>query len=540
MAGTTTSTTRRHAAALAAAGLLSASAWAQAPRPDDCESLSQGFQAPDTRITSARRVAEVASGAQSAPAHCDVRGTIRGNIKFAVWLPTTTWNGRFQMVGNGGKAGVISFDAMRAAIRAGYASSSTDTGHDNAIPAEAASGFGNDALFGKEREIDFGYRAVHLTAGVSKAVVSAFYGRAASRSYWNGCSTGGRQGLMQAQRYPEDFDGYVIGAPVYDYTGAQMGAPVSLGALYAAVPPVATGDGPFISPAKRDAIGRVVYEGLGDFKGCDAEDGLKDGEIRDPYACSFDIDKHVPNCADGADTGACLTPKERDALRRVYAGREPFVPRTAPGSESIPGGWNPWLIPNDRKALPVLHSVVGDSMEWLMFTPDRPGFNYFTQFDWSRDPFLMDEAAKIYSAKSPDLRRVQAAGGKIIMYHGYQDTPAHPIRSIRYRQSVVDFMAAQRSSDPAAPSGEAATDGFLRLFMVPGMGHCGGGVGHSNIDWMTPLARWVETGAAPDAILGRKPGTQSTRPHCPYPQVAVYDGRGDPAAATSFSCGLPR
>lgn len=530
---------RRFGLCLALAAAAASPLFAQTMTSEDCTRL-RGLQVgADTVITSSTAVSAVAAGSTAALAYCDVRGTIRGNIQFAVWLPADRWNGRFQMVGNGGKAGAISFDAMRLAVRTGYASSSTDTGHDNAKLAERDSGFGNDALFGKEREIDFGYRSVHLTAQASKAVIAAYYGRAASHAYWNGCSTGGRQGLIQAQRYPDDFDGYVIGAPVYDYTAAQMGAPALLGALYSAIPPRQPGDGPYISPAKRNAIGNVVYNGLGDFKGCDIEDGLKDGQLRDPYACSFDIDKHIPDCTGAVGEGVCLTPVERNALRRIYAGREPYVPRTAPGSENMPGGWNPWLIPDSPTALPVLHMVVGDSMEWLMFTPDRPGFDYFKQFDWDRDPPLMKEAAQIYSATSPDLRRVQAKGAKIIMYHGYQDTPAQPLRSIRYRQSVIDFLAAQPGSAGAAAA-QASTDAFLRLFMVPGMGHCGGGVGHSVIDWMSPLARWVEGGQAPDSIVGVKPGTTSTRPHCPYPTVAIHDGRGDPAVAQSFSCGLPR
>jgi len=512
---------------------------AQTAPQGDCARLLGMDAGADTVVTSATVVAAMAGGPAAAPSYCDVRGTIRGNIQFAVWLPSNTWNGRFQMVGNGGKAGVISFDAMRLAVRGGFASSSTDTGHDNAKPAERDSRFGNDTLFGKEREIDFGYRSVNLTARASKAVIAAYYGKAPSRSYWNGCSTGGRQGLVQAQRYPEDFDGYVIGAPVHDYTAAQMGAPALLGALYSAIPPRQPGDGPHVSPAKRNAIGNVIYNGLGEFKGCDIEDGVRDGQLRDPYACSFDVDKHIPDCTGSADQGVCLTAGERAALRQIYAGREPYVPRTAPGSENIPGGWNPWLIPDSPNAAPLLHAVVGDSMEWLMFTPDRPGFDYFRQFDWTRDPPLMREAAQIYSATSPDLRRAQARGAKIIMYHGYQDTPAQPLRSIRYRQSVIDFLASQPGSVEPAQA-QSSTDAFLRLFMVPGMAHCGGGVGHSVVDWMSPLVRWVEADEAPEAIVGTKPGTTSTRPHCPYPKVAIHDGRGDPALAPSFRCGVQK
>src|SRR5688572_12966924 len=250
------------------------------PEPIACAQLVAGYDAQDVAIISATEVPEVTTGGNAAPAHCDVRGTISGNIKFALFLPVD-WNGRFQMVGNGGKAGSISLGDMRVALRLGYAASSTDTGHDNAIQAEGGARFGNDALFGKEREIDFGWRAVHLTAVTSKDIVKAHYARKASYSYWNGCSTGGRQGLMEAQRFPQDFDGYIVGAPVYNYTGQQMNAPAMLRPLYTHIPPLSPADGPVISAAKRNMIGSAVYAR------CDAQDGVLDGQIRNPLRCDF-------------------------------------------------------------------------------------------------------------------------------------------------------------------------------------------------------------------------------------------------------------
>jgi feruloyl esterase len=501
-----------------------------------CAELATGFQAPDVAITSSTEVPAVPSGSTAAPAHCDVRGTIRGNIKFAVFLPVD-WNGRFQMVGNGGKAGSISIGDMRTQLRLGYAATSTDTGHDNAIQAEGGARFGNDALFGKEREIDFGWRAVHLTAVTAKAIVSAHYGAAPQFSYWNGCSTGGRQGLMEAQRFPEDFDGYIVGAPVYDYTGQQMTAPAMLRPLYTRIPPQGPADGPLVSPAKRNMIHNVIYSR------CDALDGVVDGQLRNPLKCDFDPAQHIPICS--ATSGPdCLTPTELAALQEIYGGKEPFVPGVPYGSENIPGGWSQWILSNSPTGTPTLHTIMVDSFEWLMFTPDRPGYDYLAQWDWTVEPFQMEQAKQIYNATDPDLQDVMESGKKILMYHGWGDPGANPIRSIRYRDSVVKFMENKRGVAHGRKRnhgetflGEKLTDKFLKLYLVPGMAHCGGGTGHSSVDWLSPLVNWVENGVAPGAIVGSRTvsGATSTRPHCPYPQEAVFNG-GDANDAASYTC----
>ena len=521
-------------AGVAGAGalLLALPSAAQIP----CAELASVYQAPQVAITSATAVPEVTSGNSAAPAHCDVRGTIRGNIKFALFLPVE-WNGRFQMVGNGGKAGSIGIGDMRSQLRLGYAATSTDTGHDNSIPAEGGARFGNDALFGKEREIDFGWRAVHLTALTAKDIVAKHYGQGARYSYWNGCSTGGRQGLMEAQRFPDDFDGYIIGAPVYDYTGQQMTAPAMLRPLYTRIPPrpgMQQADGPALSPVKRDMVGAAIYDR------CDALDGVTDNQLRNPPKCDFDPAQHIPICSETSGP-ACLTPNELAVLQELYTGKEPFVPGVPYGSENIPGGWSSWILPNSPTGSPLLHNVIADAFEWLMFTPDRPGYDYLTQWDWSVEPFQMEEAKQIYNATDPDLRDVLQKGKKILMYHGWGDPGANPIRSIRYRDSVVRFLEASRGTAHGRKrvkgetwKGEKETDKFLKLYLVPGMAHCGGGTGHSSVDWLTPLVDWVEHGVAPEAIVGSRGA--STRPHCPYPQEAVYDGAGDRDSAASYVC----
>jgi feruloyl esterase len=540
------STSAARAAGLALLSLAVSQEVSSHDQPVACADLAAEFHARDVVVTSATEVPEVLTGPTAAPAHCDVRGAISGNIKFALFLPVE-WNGRFQMVGNGGKAGSISIGDMRGALRLGYASSSTDTGHDNTIAEEGGARFGNDALFGKEREIDFGWRAVHRTARTSKGIIEKHYAKKPRYSYWNGCSTGGRQGLMEAQRFPEDFDGYIIGAPVYDYTGQQMTAPAYLRALYKQIPPASPADGPVLSAAKRNMIGAAVYAR------CDELDGLMDGQLRNPLSCDFDPALHVPAC--GAAPGPdCLTAAELAAVQEIYAGKEPFVPGVPVGSENIPGGWSSWILPNSPTGTPLLHGVIADAFEWLMFTPDRPGFNYLQTWDWNVEPFQMEMAKRIYNATDPDLREVLRRKSKIIMYHGWGDPGANPVRSIRYREAVVDFMDRRhhghdgdddddgdrrgRGHHKHAKQGERVTDSFLKLYLVPGMAHCGGGVGHSTVDWLTPLVDWVERRIEPQAIVGSRTagGVTSTRPHCPYPEEAVYDDVGDPNVAASFSC----
>jgi len=243
---------------------------------------------------------------------------------------------------------------------------------------------------------------------------------------------------------------------------------------------------------------------------------------------------HIPTCPDTTSSGLCLTAAQKDALSAIYAGHLPFVPPQILGAEDIPGGWTTWVIGSDSGSPPLLHNVIADAFEWLMFNPDRPGFNYLTDFDWNTDPFLMDEAAQTFNATDPDLRDVKARGGKIIMYHGFGDPGANPLRTIDYYNSVIAFMG--QHSGPKSRAAENTKD-FFKLYMVPGMAHCGGGTGHSSVDWLTPLVSWVENGVAPHAIIGTRASDNSTRPHCPYPQTAIYNGSGSTGDAANFHCG---
>ncbi|MDX3906336.1 MAG: tannase/feruloyl esterase family alpha/beta hydrolase [Pigmentiphaga sp.] len=484
-----------------------------------CADLPARFASSQTERVEIGSAAEVPAQ-DGRPAYCDVRGSIKGNIKFAVYLPRD-WNGRFQMVGNGGKAGSISLSDMETAMKAGYASASTDTGHDASVPAQSGARFGFDQEFGDEMEIDFGYRSVHLTAVVAKELIQAHYGTDIAYSYWNGCSTGGRQGLMEAQRYPDDFDGYLVGAPVYDYTRQQLSAPAILQNLYK------NGiRGPSELPyGKLKLLNDIVYQGNGgDFAGCDAIDGLKDGIITNPLACTFDPAQHLPRCAE-ADGETCFTPTELSAIEAVYAGRPDVnVLPLPPGSEFTEGGWGTWFIASGA-GVPQLHTVMADAFQYLLFEPDRPEFDYLRDLDWSREPLLMDKAKSIYNATDPDLRKFAESGKKMIMYHGWGDPGVNPRGTIEYRKNVETVF------------GDAGkVDEFYKLYMVPALGHCRGGQGHNTIDWMSALSAWVEEGKAPEGIVGTRPSDGSTRPQCPYPLEAVYDGAGKPEEASSFSC----
>lgn len=494
---------------------------AHAIEAQDCAAFAARYAMPDVEIASVEPVSDATGFAW-----CDLRGTIGGNIGFAVHLPAD-WNGRFLMVGNGGKAGELELEAMAPHRAKGFATATTDAGHSDENPEQASARFGRGSM---EMELDFAYRAPHETAVVAKDIVEAFYARPPSFSYWAGCSTGGRQGMMEAQRYPTDFDGYAIGAPVYPYTWAQISAPAFAGRLFGEDP---AAEAPLISAEQILELGKHVVAK------CDALDGLEDGLIDDPRACAFDPAVDLPRCetAEAPADGACATDAQVEALELIYAGAktsqgEEVVPGLLPGAEAIKGGWDLFVTkPADSKRPPLAHVIVHDSFNWLMFPEDRPDFNYVTDFDFDVHPQEMAAfKGKIYNADDPDLDAMTKLGGKILMHHGWADVGINPLFSIRYLESVEARLAAQGAEDPQAAAAE-----ILRLYMIPGMVHCRGGVGFDRVDWIAPLMAWVEDGVAPEAIEGAN-AAGDARPHCPYPSRAVWDGTGDPASAASFAC----
>ena len=474
-----------------------------------CDELSS-LKLPDATITSAQNVAAGAftqpgrGGAQTAvpdlPAFCRVQATLKpssdSDIHMEVWLPAN-WNGKFEEVGNGGWVGSIDNNALAAALRRGYAAAASDLGHQ---------GGGGPWMANQEKLIDFGYRATHETAVKAKAIVAAFYGNAPRLSYFQGCSAGGRQALKEAQKFPADFDGIIAGSPALDTTGRAAFA------VWVAQNTHKT-DASFIPPDKFPAIHDAALAA------CDAQDGVKDRVIENPMACRFD--PQVMACKDG-DAASCLTSAQVETARTMY---KPLVnPKTKqeifqgfePGSEL---GWTTM-----GSAQPF---GLGTQMfEFMVFR--QPGWDYKT-LNFDQDMAKVDQIeARNINAKQADLSAFLARGGKMIQYHGWADPQISPASSVTYYESALK----------AAKRGTTLQDNY-RLFMVPGMNHCGGGDGPASFDMLTALEQWVEAKKAPDTIpaahvTAGKP--DRTRILCPYPKVATYKGAGDPNDAVNFSC----
>jgi hypothetical protein len=472
----------------------------------------------EVKIESAKLIPATAK----APEHCDVRGTIWPENQFAVELPTA-WNSRFYMVGNGGTAGVISLGAMDNGLRLGYATASTNTGHDAAKePLATFAKPGPDNPNAERKLIDFGYMAVHETAVLAKKIVKAYYGEAPRYSYWVGCSTGGRQGFSEAQRYPEDFDGLVIGAPAINMSGLNMRNVWNAQAAR-------TGPG-VIAVDKLPMLANAVY------KICDGADGLEDGLIDDPRRCTFDPARDLPRCPADQDGPNCFTTAQVESLKKIYGGiktsaGKPVFPGQPPGAEVLAkaaparpakSGWDGFIVASD---VPLPR---GESCLRYMFLNPPPGPEWtYRDFNFDTDPQkTVANSAKV-NALNPDLSALKKRGGKIVHYHGWADTSVIPQLSTNYYESVLKTMGAKETRE------------FYKLYMVPGMFHCGGGVGCGTVDWLSPLVAWVEKGTAPGTLIGaRAQGgeTKRTRPICPYPEVARYKGAGSIDDAGNFSC----
>ena len=466
-----------------------------------CDELAAMPFGSDVKIESATLV----PAAANLPEHCDVRGVIWPEARFAVKLPTD-WNQRFQMVGGGGWAGTISIAAVDNAVREGYAGTSTDTGHD--AQKEPGTIFAYPSAtnpHAARKVVDFGYLAVHETAVLAKKMIRAYYGSEPRYSYWVGCSTGGRQGLMEAQRYPEDFDGYVIGAPVLNLTGLQS---KSIYTYQAA----GTGEGA-LTQAKSALLNQSF---LGK---CDALDGVKDGLVENPLRCGFDPNKDLAKCS-GGDAPDCFTAAQIESLRKVYDGV-----RDSQGRLLFPG-----MPPGGDGAAANGFNLAESFMKFMAFDPaPGPGWDYHT-FDIDTDLPRMAAVSTRIDATIADLTAVKMRGGKILHYHGWSDPGVSPKMSIEYHDAAVKTMGAKE------------TDEFYRLFLVPGMGHCQGGPGCGNVNWLAPVVEWVERGVAPSTLKGahvERGQTTRTRPICAYPNEARYKGTGSVDAAENFACAAP-
>ena len=513
------------------------------PRPIPCADLAK-LRLPGTEITLAEPVTAgsltppVPPGAPPAtpitglPPFCRVAGVIRptsdSEIKFETWLPLTSWNGKFNGVGNGGFAGEISYAAMADGLGRGYATASTDTGHVGNFPAALDATW---ALGHPEKIVDFGPRALHLTTRNGKTLVRAFYGTWPRHSYYTGCSTGGRQGLMEAQQFPADYDGLVVGAPANYWTHniswaawvhqARLKDPES-----------------YLPPAKLPLIANAVNAR------CDAKDGIVDGVLDDPRKCDFRPSSL--QCRAGQDPSTCLTPKEVAALAKIYAGpRNPrtgerIFPGALPGAETGPGGWAPWITgPAPGAALLDIFST----QFFKFFVFEDPAYDVLT-FNFDSDQAFTDAStSRVINAIDPNLRPLKRRGGKIILWHGWNDPAIPAENTIDYYESVISSFKGRHEGREDALT---EVKEFFRLFMAPGVQHCGGGAGPAptTLELLTVLEDWVERGKAPKRIVASRltpAGTvDRTRPLCPYPNVARYVGNGGTDDAANFVCRSPR
>jgi hypothetical protein len=510
-----------------------------------CESLAQ-LALPGAKINSASTVAAGAFTppdgansrqslepdlAKSLPAFCRVSAQATpspdSNIQIEVWMPSSGWNGKFQAAGNGGFAGQIDYRQMAVALRDNYATAGTDTGHSGS-PIEAGWALGHP-----EKIIDFGHRGIHEMTRVAKAAIKAFYGAPPQHSYFGACSNGGRQALMEAQRYPEDYDGILAGAPANFWTHLLSSA------LWDAQ---ATTSDPasYIPTSKLPALANAVN------KACDAQDGLADGILNDPRQCHFD--PTVMLCKEG-DSDTCLTAPQVTALKKLYQGAHDsrgrqIFPGFLPGAETGGGGWGLWITgPEPGKGLLFAFNL-GFFSDMVYAKPD---WNYKSANLDQAVKAADDKMARILNATDTNLNSFKAHGGKLILYHGWNDAAISAINSINYYDGVARTMGVQNR------------DSFLRLYMVPGMQHCADGPGAddfgqpgmlrakgSSENMEDALENWVEKGSVPSAIIATKrPPNEApnspkmTRPLCPYPQVAKYKGAGAPNDAASFSCAAP-
>jgi feruloyl esterase len=488
------------------------------------------------------------------PRHCEVtaiaRPTSDSEIHFTLWLPSgELWNGKYMQTGSGGWGGSIQPLSLLGPLARGYAASATDDGHQTAGNIPDASW----AIGHPEKLIDFGYRALHQTAVLSKVVVDAYYGKPAAHAYFSGCSDGGREALMEAERYPEDFDGIIAGAPANHWTHHFTGFAWNEVALNA-------------TPESKITAEQLPAIEKAALAACDALDGVKDGVIEDPRQCHFD--PSVLLCpvtpSPVKPSAECLTQPQIDALKKIYSG--PVNPRTGqqiypgyePGTEAEPGAWSVWIVGFS------VQSLFANSFFSAAVYED-PHWDWHTM-DFDRDLRLADEkTASILNSNNPDLRSFRDHGGKLIQYHGWGDAAIAPRDSIAYYEKVKEFLA--RYPDPRSPN-PSDIQSFYRLYMVPGMQHCTGGPGAVSFgndgrgfqnanpgnNILMALDRWVTQGVAPDAIIasgviasgvtgadsksGSK-GVPISRPLCVYPAVARYKGSGDTNAAENFECAPP-
>lgn len=502
-----------------------------APQAKACELGS--FAALQLQGATVTAVAEVAANSyrpagsnnaiQNLAAFCQVKGQARPTsdslVNFELWVPKEGWNGKLVTTGNGGYSPALSYNDMAYAMRQGYAVLGGDTGHQSTDPNEMFWGVGHP-----EKIRDWGTRSINAITVPGKAVLAHLRGEGARKAYYYGCSTGGHQGYAEVQNYPADFDGVIAGAPGNNR--------VALNAEFLwryHSNRVANTNTQILTSAKA----RLITERA--VAACDALDGVTDGVMADPRACTTSVFNVESLQCSGADAPDCLTADQVTAAKKIYAG--PKNPRT--NAQIYPGqpvgtesGWPSYW----GGTAPVRSDF------WALWVFENPQWNWWT-FDYDRDmTFSLAKLGPLVDQNNTDLSAFQARGGKLITYQGWADPVVNPIDTIAYYERVR-----------SARGGQQATDGFFRLFLAPGVGHCGGGTGQTVFgnsgtqapnasagnDLLMALDRWVDQGVAPDAIVASRVQAgvaTETRPLCPYPKKAVYKGSGSTTEAANFTC----
>ncbi len=459
-----------------------------------------------TSITAAKLVA----AANGTPEYCDISGYVQPQIQFQLRLPTKTWNGRYFQVGCGGFCGGVNIQNCGDVLAKDFAVSANNMGH--------VGHFLRDPLWGESEDArrDYGRRATHVSAIASKAIVEKFYGAKPAFSYFRGCSTGGREGLMEAQHYPGDFDGIIAGDPAF---AGRLGAIANTWDAKYLLKPDNT-------PVMSDATLQVLHQAV--IAACDGIDGVKDGIIMDPRACKFDV--KTVRCKDGNEGATCLSEAQVAAALKVYDG-----PRNSKGERLFPGGETfgsegAWKG-DDRLTL------ADGAQRFLNFTPNPPTSFTYRDFDFDADIPKIKDALTRYDPvapdTAPDLTAFEARGGKLILYHGWADQGVSPLNTLDYYAQVHTRQG-----------GLDKTREWFRLFMVPGMFHCRGGNAPNTFDFMPAVMAWVEKGQTPDGVVATQKDAAGAvvrqRPLYAYPQYATYAGRGDVNAAASWKAATPK
>lgn len=470
--------------------------------------------------------AEVEAMADNEGRYCKIKASIEPDIGIVLGLPLLDWNGKFFMAGCGGYCGGTSLSACKSAINKGYACIASDMGHDSQSPLAGKNTtdtplppvfIGEWGYNNLQAEVDFGFRAIHVVALAGKAITKAFYSKKPTHSYYAGCSTGGRLGMVSAQNFPWDFDGIIAGAPSVNLTGGLRQL------LWASMVNQGAVAGETI--IDKDDI-QLIHNAV--LNHCDLDDGIQDGVVGNPQVCGFDI--RTLACGENSND-QCLQPPQLAVVNKLYkgptnsAGEKTYVGGVALGSESQ---WNNSHIVNPQG----IKKFVNDMFRYLAFIPDTGPAWQPSHFDFDHDHKRMGMMEVILGGENPDLRRFKQAGGKLIAYHGWSDVLMSPYKTLDYYNTVQKTMG-----------GLSQTQDFYRLFMVPGMSHCGGGDGANQIEYLRYLEGWVENDSPPTTMTAIKYKSNNpkntvefTRQLCPYPQVSVYTGVGSSDEASNFNC----